>query len=288
MGRPHAVRVRTDSPRRCPTSRSSGFEAGAGGGLDHPVAAPVAGRGARLDERHDAAAEAAAGEPGAVHARGGDEPVDERIDHRGRHLEVVAEAGVGLDHEGPAAWRHRRPGGRRRTGSTRAFSVTTWRARARTTGSSMAPRSSREASRSGPTICCGRLAAVRVARRRPTSPARGPGRSARRRPTTSDGSGTGSTASVRKSISRAWPATPASEVSWSMTPHGTPDATLLGRVGTAAAIAVGEPVERRGRTPRPARARRSTTGRCRPGWWSRLSPSKPRVLVRAQRTTPAT
>ena len=88
---------------------------------------------ARLGERHDTSAEAGAGEPGAVHPGRGHQPVDERVECRGRHLEVVAQAGVGLHHQSPASTA--RPA---RSASakvrTRWFSVTTWRARRRSSG----------------------------------------------------------------------------------------------------------------------------------------------------------
>ena len=43
------------------------------------------------------------------------------------------------------------------------------------------------------------------------------------------GSATGSTESTRKSMSRACPATPDAEASWSIRPHGTPDASCSAR-----------------------------------------------------------
>ena len=103
-------------------------------GPSSPVDGPRAGEG------HDAAAEAGAGEAGAVHARGGGQLGHERsragvdTSKSSRRLAWLA------DHEPRPAVDEvaggQGGGGRR----TRSFSVTTWRARRRTTGSSMASR----------------------------------------------------------------------------------------------------------------------------------------------------
>ena len=100
-------------------------------------------------ERRRAAPEAAAGHAGAVHAVGRGEPVHERVDLGHGHGEVVARlawlaasssrsaldvAGTERDRRVPTRW----------------FSVSTWRARRRSTASSMDRSSPGRASRSGP------------------------------------------------------------------------------------------------------------------------------------------
>ena len=131
----------------------------------------------------------------------------------------------------PAARRARR---RRPRGSatavsrTRWFSVSTWRARRRSTASSMDRSSPGRASRSGPMWA----SAASHSRRRSAyaEPARVRGTPECTTTTsTSPGSGTGSIPRSWQSMRSAWPATPAAEVSWSMIPQGTPDAACSAR-----------------------------------------------------------
>ena len=67
---------------------------GAGDGADDPAVDRCAG----LAEGDDAAAEAAAGHPGAEHAAGGAELLDGGVHDRGRRGEVVAQAAVAVGH----------------------------------------------------------------------------------------------------------------------------------------------------------------------------------------------
>ena len=123
------------------------------------TAQPSAGRRARR-QRDDAAAEAGAGEAGAVDAAAwraarstsassaGSTPRS----RRGRLAWLV-------DHRARRRSRGRRRRARRRTARTRAFSVMTWRARRRSTGSSMRlDVGRRRPGGSGPTSALGRLA----------------------------------------------------------------------------------------------------------------------------------
>ena len=80
------------------------------------------------------------------------------VHDRRRHGEVVAQAAVARHHQVARRARSRPAASASANAVTRAFSVITWRARRRTTSSSMRSTSSSVASRSGPTTASARAA----------------------------------------------------------------------------------------------------------------------------------
>ena len=182
------------------------------------------------------------------------------VDRGGRHLEVVAQAGVARRHERAGVVERRRARARPRT-------CARVRSRSRrggpaggAIGSRAPPRrpvaASRGAGRSAPRPPRTPLAAPRS---RP-SPACGAHPECTTTTSTPSGSGTGATASVvavdqqRVAVDAARPT-----ASWSMIPHGHAGRALLGPLARAR-HARGRAVGARARGPRRPRAPRSTTG----------------------------